>query len=218
MMTAEEFQRQATALCTVLQKWDGVYDQGIMQWKMEKINGDNDSYLIHPLVLRKAANASSFGFYTSNSADDEYLEEEWIHHDDDEYIIPSCEKSNVYEWRYSIVYSFTWRVPVLYFTVQTPSGSPCPRDEVLSMLPGSLLQQDSWDFLSYDEHPVTGVPSFFLHPCQTQNVLNILRQDCLTDTKLELLSWLSLIIPSIGYSLPSTLFQEIRQELTRFNM
>jgi Autophagocytosis associated protein, active-site domain len=107
------------------------------------------------------------------------------------------------EWSFSVVYSDTWQVPILYFHVQQCSrddhGSytPCSRSMVVDILShlhhqNLKLEEESdhhsnntdindnastyssWDFVSSDEHPVTGLPCFFLHPCRTRERLEIL--------------------------------------------
>jgi Autophagocytosis associated protein, active-site domain len=121
--------------------------------------------------------------------------------------------SSLVEWSFSVVYSDTWQVPVLYFHVQyqcshdddndsdTTTTTPCSRSMVVEMLSrvhhqNIQMEQDddnednannivnnrdnnvscfsSWDFVSSDEHPVTGLPCFFLHPCRTRDRVEIL--------------------------------------------
>ncbi len=35
------------------------------------------------------------------------------------------------------------------------------------------VSEEHWTFVSYEEHPITGIPSFFLHPCQTSKRLQL---------------------------------------------
>ena len=37
-----------------------------------------------------------------------------------------------------------------------------------------MTEEDLWEFISQEEHPMTGVPSFFLHPCQTSMRMELL--------------------------------------------
>lgn len=138
-------------------------------------------------------------------------------HDDNESTITT-------EWHFSIVYSDTWKAPILYFTVEKlglQNGSPCYRFEILKFLEQcshSNRINDSWDFLSYDEHPVSGVPSFFLHPCQTLARLstlvttNIANDDDDDNHRQRfLLSWMSMILPSVGYAVPSQVYRQLEE-------
>jgi Autophagocytosis associated protein, active-site domain len=102
-------------------------------------------------------------------------------------------------WYLNCIYHETWQVPVLYFSVQNAhDGSPCTRDNVLEALgigsTGSssmperndmnttnekLFDQDeyidnTWTTISMEEHPITGIPSYFLHPCRTAERLGTL--------------------------------------------
>jgi ubiquitin-like-conjugating enzyme ATG10 len=73
--------------------------------------------------------------------------------------------------------------------------------------------EDDWDFVSVDEHPVSRVPSFFLHPCRTEERMMALSKAHDTPPAVRLLSWLSMILPSVGYSVPSSMFWSIKKKL-----
>ena len=125
------------------------------------------------------------------------------------------------KWHFSIVFSDSWKAPVLFFTVDNldKNGSPCPRSDVAKMLRQFSHYnrvEDAWDLLSHDEHPITGIPSLFLHPCQTMQRMEILTQKQgshgETNTqgnKALLLSWMTMILPSVGFSISSKLFQDL---------
>lgn len=84
----------------------------------------------------------------------------------------------------SVHWSSTWRVPVLYFHASWPSGQPLSLDELSTArvihntgtLQSALVnpQTDGSYFapISYGDHPRTGLPSFYLHPCQTAHILS----------------------------------------------
>lgn len=124
-------------------------------------------------------------------------------------------------WVFSIVYSETWQSPVLYFRVQNKDGSLISsREDIVQLLKPIHHQnqvQDSWDFVSYDEHPVDGMPSFFLHPCQTNNRMTQLVRCIAGDilpSGLLLLIWMSLIFPAVGLVIPSRVFDAIMERLS----
>lgn len=125
------------------------------------------------------------------------------------------------EWRFSVAYSDVWLVPVLYFTVQRiTDGAPCTRQEVLDMLhlynhqnfATAGLDDSSWDFCSYDEHPVSGMPSFFLHPCRTLERLEALKASVQCPS-VRLWSWFSMILPTVGLSVSPKCFQRVQRKL-----
>jgi Autophagocytosis associated protein, active-site domain len=136
----------------------------------------------------------------------------------------SLQRRRWLRWTLSGVYSHVWHVPVLYFTVQRGNGTHMTRPELLTELKfyqnnatavsgaavnsttPSLLSDLSWEFCSYELHPVTGMPSFMVHPCQTKECLQVLqttRRCNLSNVALDVWSWLSWILPSIGVSVIS---------------
>lgn len=91
----------------------------------------------------------------------------------------------------SIVYSKTWCLPVLHFTASTTSGTPLSLDQLLFcniISPNFTTYQqevseqvdangnENWNGgqggISIGDHPRTNSSSFFLHPCNTNNVLS----------------------------------------------
>lgn len=139
----------------------------------------------------------------------------------DDSIISDCDSVSVTSlpkqlWSFSIAYSYTWRVPVMYFSVQLPDGTPCSRDEVIGNLRcfcnNNEIVNDSWDFVSSDEHPVTGIPSFFLHPCRTSHILETLNAST-TCSAMRLWSWLSMISPTVGLSIAPKTFSLVKVQL-----
>ena len=123
------------------------------------------------------------------------------------------------EWLVTISYSDIWQVPVLHFTVQMQDGTPLRRDDVISCLleynddPDSTSSVTS-DFVSIDEHPVTGIPSYCLHPCRTSGLLEILLCTSSSDSPtLQLWSWMSMILPHVGIAIHPSTFRRIQTEL-----
>jgi len=140
------------------------------------------------------------------------------------------------EWSFSVVYSHVWAIPVLYFRVQYLNGMPLSRPQVLNMLisgiddgmenrsahEDTIEDDDGWNCVSYEEHPITGVPSFFLHPCQTSMRLHHLmaagddsdeNSVAKTNPANVLLSWLSMILPSTGFRMSPKVFFAARKEI-----
>ena len=145
----------------------------------------------------------------------------------------STSKATRLLWRLSMVYSPTWMVPVLYFTVQNASsGSILSRPQVMDLIShkkndnskgrGSSIHHDDDDsgdyFLSQEMHPVSGVPSFFLHPCQTATRMKELIHSSSSSSQknnhhLYLWTCLSLLLPTLGFEIPSTIFTAVQNEL-----
>ena len=123
------------------------------------------------------------------------------------------------DWYVSISYSHIWRVPVLHFTVQLPDGTPRSRQDVIADLlsysadPDSSMNVTS-DFVSIDEHPITGLPSYLLHPCQTTSLLETLGASS-TSAASRLWSWMSMILPHVGILISPSTFCRIQKELEK---
>jgi hypothetical protein len=210
VLTRGEFNRAASTLVERLaacRKNNHKNDASscLLDWHVApetEIQGSSLMYLIHPPFTRKMR--LDEGFMQGNhvaEADDVDLEDETLVIDPD--VIPHPTLSSLsalpllLEWRCSIVYSDTWQVPILFFTAQHMDGSPCSRHALLKAV-GCHDGIDSYDFISYDEHPVTRVPSFFLHPCQTSARIKLMG----STTDCFLVSWLSMVLPAIGFRMP----------------
>ena len=174
---------------------------------------------------------------------------------------PPLTRAEWTEWHLSIVYSDIWRVPVLYFTVQRlhkdASTTVVSRRDVLDMLVPARLQgssnttagataaanigggggggDDMWDFVSVEEHPVTGVPSFLLHPCRIGERLQALTTTVTppchghtaatsswnshtTAAAVQLWSWWAMVLPTVGLSVEPHTYQRVRTLLQHTEM
>lgn len=137
------------------------------------------------------------------------------------------------EWMFSIVYSHVWSVPVLYFQLQYADGVLLTRKQVMHILnkyngnTENVVQDndgdnndiavdgeaDGWNFVSQEEHPITGVPTFFFHPCQTSNRMNLVYKNYGNVVNINpgqwILTWISMILPAAGFRLSPKIFQEL---------
>lgn len=210
-MTREAFNRAVHSLCEhlALIKIKGKLDKNetlntamvLMNWQVAHATESSVLCLVHPPVTTSIDQNKDDPI----DYDGVFLEDERVAVDHD--AAPPSEHSTV-EWHFSVVYSDTWQVPILYFTVQHRDGSPCPRSLVLESL---HEEDDSYEFISYDEHPISGIPSLYLHPCQTSERLNILLMGTSSSWTTTspchiLLSWLSIVLPAVGFRIPPFLF------------
>ncbi len=196
-MRLTDFEQGAQTLCRVLQDERG--DYALVQWSTERSLIDESISMQHPPVY-------SENELQEETRDSTKMEESSLVEDPD----VTYEHLPNLEWRFSIVYSETWNVPVLYFQV-FQNKILCPREQVLTVLNENV--QDAWEFVSYEEHPATGVPSLFLHPCRTQERMKFLLNDRDTPPAEQLWSWMSLILSTVGFSIPSPIYQHVRQKL-----
>lgn len=122
----------------------------------------------------------------------------------------NCHEVNHYDFH--IVYSPSYRVPVLYFRAYHSDGQPLSFNEIEKDLPShstKLLSESKWTFITQEEHPYLNRPWYKLHPCGTSDWMKLL---FLGDTSLNkngfvieqyLVSWFSVIGQVIGLKIPS---------------
>ena len=115
-----------------------------------------------------------------------------------------------------IAYSPAYQVPVLYLTFAERSTGrsialPSP-DEIYKILVPDNFKSPMRNVgvmgaLSMAEHPITGTPAYFVHPCRTQEALSPLLEDASPKAKpcsgtQYLLLWFGVIGASVGLSVP----------------
>ncbi|KAI0751329.1 hypothetical protein C8Q80DRAFT_1268584 [Daedaleopsis nitida] len=122
-------------------------------------------------------------------------------HDDAVCDVPSLDSSltcNQY-----IVYSSTFQVPTLYFTLHDTSGSPLALDQIVKTAlfrPHALptaegnafaltLPNSAFALLSQGDHPTLGTPSWYFHPCHTTEVMGELMAE-IEDSSGDGLRWM----------------------------
>ncbi|OQS04753.1 hypothetical protein THRCLA_03030 [Thraustotheca clavata] len=101
------------------------------------------------------------------------------------------EQGNVVFLEYHIVYSPTYRVPVLYLRGEHADGRWLSTKEIRQVLE---CEEGNEHFVSQDEHPLLGTPYYFVHPCETATCLALLLDGMDKPSGLQVLqAWLSLV-------------------------
>ena len=174
---------------------------------------------------------------------------------------PTTRSIEYTEWSFSILLHKIWRVPTLYFSCCHSDGTPLCRREVLDMLlqPKGMPKADVhtergeeqndtndndddeslWEFVSQEEHPMTGQPSYFLHPCRTAERMEIMlsyrrhhhqllgqhnskskqseereSEDVEAEHQIiPLLSWMSMVLPVVGCKISPDVYCRVRHSL-----
>jgi hypothetical protein len=152
---------------------------------------------------------------------------------------PTTTTTESFQWTFTVVYSDTYRVPVLYFTVQRQDLTAyVTRWQLLDCLLSQKEQQenddddndnDPWEFVSQEQHPVFHMPSYFLHPCRSSQRLQLLLRaaegddDSDGDTNDDarrrrdapsvVWTWMAMILPAVNQPIPPTYYTKIRQKL-----
>ncbi|KAG7097047.1 hypothetical protein E1B28_004438 [Marasmius oreades] len=116
--------------------------------------------------------------------------------------------------RQYVVYSATFQVPCLYFTISHSNGTPLSADELVhtSLFHSATLDSTTttsfavthpsslFPLLSQGDHPSLGTPCWYLHPCETvKSMQEVLAEDKTEMSKEErLVRWLEVWFLVIG--------------------
>ncbi|KAI0838995.1 hypothetical protein F5Y06DRAFT_37177 [Hypoxylon sp. FL0890] len=107
--------------------------------------------------------------------------------------------------KYEVHHHPTYRAPCLWFSLHNlPAGEPAfDMDTVFRRLvpeqfKAQLRQMGPIGGISIDHHPITGIPSFFVHPCALGDAM--VGFDCSKED--YLMVWLGLVGGSVGLWVP----------------
>ncbi|XP_075994648.1 ubiquitin-like-conjugating enzyme ATG10 isoform X2 [Genypterus blacodes] len=119
----------------------------------------------------------------------------------------SSSSSQVLQYEYHILYSCSYRTPVLYFRAFTLEGRSLSLEEVWSSVHPNYrarLQQSPLNTITQQEHPMLGQPFFVLHPCRTEEFMSPVLQAAQQQSRWVnyVLTWLSVVAPVVGLEVP----------------
>ncbi|OEL17006.1 Ubiquitin-like-conjugating enzyme ATG10 [Dichanthelium oligosanthes] len=116
---------------------------------------------------------------------------------------------NVHVYDFHIVYSYSYKVPVLYFQGHRSDGQLLTLDEIKQGLPSNslkVLSESKWTFITQEEHPHLSRPWFTLHPCATGDWMKLLLEEskaAYEEQSLRYLpAWLSVVGQAVGLKIP----------------
>ncbi|EOA32931.1 hypothetical protein CARUB_v10016257mg [Capsella rubella] len=137
------------------------------------------------------------------------------------------QENEAHYYDFHLVYSASYKVPVLYFRGYCSDGQPLSLDVIKKDLPScsvSLLAESKWTFITQEciiwlfgieclcnnqpqEHPYLNRPWFKLHPCGTEDWIKLLSQSsisagCQMPVELYLVSWFSVVGQVVGLRIP----------------
>ena len=154
---------------------------------------------------------------TSQENDDEELDDE-----DDEILSPSIRSDEYAQVVYDVVHSPSYQVPILYLTVthlsarSSRSGHSPSLDQVYDLLvpPSHRPQMEAvgvMGALSMTDHPITGLPAYFVHPCRTVEAMTAVLGGTSVDPEAYLLMWMGLVGGSVGLHVPVELAEAMNK-------
>lgn len=181
-------------------------------WSWETAQGDKEGYLRktalrHVFVGSKLKNSQqevdSELKQSSAPGDDE---------DDDAVVqLNYCQSADgghlCFQFEFHVVYSSSFRTPVLYFRAFSLEGKSLSLDDVWSFVGPKVRLSSSEALLStvtQQEHPLLGQAFFMLHPCKTEHFMKPVLNAALKENRRVnfVLTWLSVVAPLVGLDVP----------------
>lgn len=135
----------------------------------------------------------------------------------DSTILVQSHFDEMHRYDFHIVYSTSYRVPVLYFRAYCSDGQPLVLDDIEKDLPGNsakLLMESKWTFITQEEHPYLNRPWYTLHPCGTGEWMKLLLSTDASRDKHQvefenyLVSWLSVVGQVVGLRIPFEMLKD----------
>ncbi|KAK4270108.1 hypothetical protein QN277_023187 [Acacia crassicarpa] len=124
---------------------------------------------------------------------------------------PESDYQEINHYDFHVVYSASYKVPVLYFRAYHCDGQPLLLSEIEKGLPGlsvKLLSESKWTFITQEEHPYLNRPWYKLHPCGTCEWMKLLfsthKSLTTNGSTIEhyLISWFSVVGQVFGLKIP----------------
>ncbi|KAL3517905.1 hypothetical protein ACH5RR_020494 [Cinchona calisaya] len=116
-----------------------------------------------------------------------------------------------HHYDFHVVYSTSYRVPVLYFRAYHSDGQVLILDDVEKSIPvnsAKLLMESKWTFITQEDHPYLNRPWYTLHPCGTSEWMKLLFNNELGVAEggvvvaKYLVSWFSVVGQVFGLKIP----------------
>ncbi|XP_036598252.1 ubiquitin-like-conjugating enzyme ATG10 isoform X1 [Trichosurus vulpecula] len=141
------------------------------------------------------------------TGDDTIVKDDFEIYSDDSEVVGAAAASEVIRYEYHVLYSCSYRVPVLYFRASFLDGKPLTLKEIwdgVHQFYKDRLLQEPWSTITQQEHPILGQPFFVLHPCKTNEFMTSLLENSEKDNRNinYITSWLSIVGPVVGLNLP----------------
>nr|OQO15735.1 hypothetical protein B0A51_16433 [Rachicladosporium sp. CCFEE 5018] len=170
-------------------------------------------------ITREVAFPTSTVVDASDKAVDEDSDDE-VPYEDEEII----ERSGACEMQqlrtrvcYDIVHSASYQVPLVYINLPdlSPAAASSPEQVYSLLVPDAYKSQmqavGTMGALSMGEHPVTGSPAWFVHPCLTQDAMRaVSEREANLSPEMYLMRWFGVIGSSIGLSVPIEVGQAVQ--------
>ncbi|GET50453.1 ubiquitin-like-conjugating enzyme ATG10 isoform X1 [Rhizophagus irregularis DAOM 181602=DAOM 197198] len=208
-LTRQEFDIAAKSFLEQSKK-SGEYDGDLWVWnEHEKLKGFG--YLSRRLIIQKLKNDSINENITDIITDDEQFEQVEEEIEDPSTLNITDTAAEYFTVDYHIIYSASYKVPVLYFNAYRKEPSRL-EDIKTAGFHGGISQQD---------HPTLLIPFYYLHPCETATLMKSIvntsqpatsnsnnNNNLLREISIEgyIRSWLSLVGNVVGLKIGISYF------------
>tara|TARA_R110002003_G_scaffold97_36_gene8023 strand:- start:21947 stop:22549 length:603 start_codon:yes stop_codon:yes gene_type:complete len=137
-------------------------------------------------------------------------EDELSEHDDEALETEARQHAVIH---HDIVLSPTYRVPVLYISIVDPLHRYPPTMAALyeHLIPPPYKEESGHagiiGGITVTDHPVTGRPAFFIHPCRTTEVMTVIVGKEEVTAEEYLMIWIGALGRCVGLDIPLALMQ-----------
>ncbi|KAM3251496.1 ubiquitin-like-conjugating enzyme ATG10 isoform X1 [Capsicum annuum] len=117
-----------------------------------------------------------------------------------------------HHYDFHVIYSSSFKVPVLYFRAYCSDGEPLTIEDLEQDFPVYTAQSlaiSKWTFITQEEHPYLNRPWYKLHPCGTSEWMKLLfsnEPSVVSEggvvVEKYLTSWFSAVLPIFGLKIP----------------
>ena len=181
------------------------------QWSIKAVTlrGDNkETFYLSQQVQRPSVLSRETDTTVVDSS-----EEEGVHLENNDAVALDVPNVQLICYHYTIVYSESYQVPVIYFTASWQDGRQLHLHEVWEQIPSTSDIVDKLSTLTQTEHPILGIPCYHVHPCNSAVMMSSVLEDARQDddnVKWQtryLIMWLSLISPLVNLPFSASLFR-----------
>ncbi|PSN65617.1 hypothetical protein BS50DRAFT_63163 [Corynespora cassiicola Philippines] len=144
----------------------------------------------------------------TNDADAEDADLDFIDDDDDEEALRPPTPASRVSIVYDIILSPGYGVPVLYFHIQDPQFRFPPTMDTLyaHIMPAQFKTQAMnvgvMGGVTVTEHPALGKPVYFIHPCQTADLMREIVGETVITAEDYLVMWIGALGKCVGLDVP----------------
>lgn len=186
-------------------------------WSWERVQGTKEGYLrkiaLHPVSIGSKRNHEYCEQEVQSEVKQCSVPGDYEKEDEDDTVISLNSSQSgdgghlCFQFEFHVLYSSSFRTPVLYFRVFTLEGKSLSLEEVWSFIRPKLRLSSEDGLLStvtQQEHPLLGQAFFMLHPCKTEDFMRPVLQAARQANRPVnyVLTWLSVVGSMVGLDVP----------------